>query len=155
MASTALMIPADYSYVLASLLLSAAVNQYHTYSTMRARRAAKIDYPNAYATPAEAAASVAAYHFNCAQRAHANYIENLPQFLVSSAIAGLEYPRTTASLGAFWLVSRIVYTRGYVSSTPEMKGSGRYKGAATHLLAMLGLFSLSCTVVWKKVTVGL
>lgn len=44
-------------------------------ATLRPR--AKTLYPQLYATPEQAAANLAVFAYNCAQRAHANYVENL------------------------------------------------------------------------------
>ena len=38
--------------------------------------------PNAYATHAEAKEDPAKYSFNCAQRAHSNYLEHQPQMII-------------------------------------------------------------------------
>lgn len=50
-----------------------------------------------------------------AQRAHANFTENLTPFLATLFIAGLRFPCAAAGLGFGWLVSRVVYTIGYTS----------------------------------------
>lgn len=50
-----------------------------------------------------------------AQRAHANFTENLTPFLTTLFIAGLRFPVPAASLGAAWLAARVVYTVGYTS----------------------------------------
>ena len=92
-----------------------------------ARAAAKVPYPNAYASAAEAAESKEKYLFNCAQRAHANYLESLPTFLVSLFVAGLKYPVWSAGLGAAWCVMRVLYGIGYLR-TDKPKGTGRYAG---------------------------
>lgn len=95
-----------------------------------------IGYPNTYATDEQAKASPAAFQLNCgkscpplcthhswrirrltvfpwiAQRAHANFTENLTPFMATLLIAGTRYPVQAAVMGAGWLVSRIVYTAG-------------------------------------------
>lgn len=75
-----------------------------------------ITYPNTYATPEQAAKDPAAYQLNCAQRAHANFTENLTPWMTLLLIAGLRFPVPAAGLGLSWLVSRVVYTVGYTSS---------------------------------------
>jgi glutathione S-transferase len=109
------------------------------------RRAAKIPYPNCYASPeqiesSDADLSKARYLFNCAQRAHANFIENYTAALASWMVAGVQYPLTAAGLGAAWCVFRILYARGYTRADKE-KGNGRYAGSG-FFLAQLGLFGL-------------
>ena len=54
------------------------------------RRAAKVPYPNAYASAAECKESKEKYLFNCAQRSHANFLEHQPQMLVGLLIGGLK-----------------------------------------------------------------
>lgn len=112
------------------------------------RKAAKVPYPNCYATMEQAEKDPAAFKFNCgmfpshwlpspspgrvaltispptclAQRAHANFTENVTTFLGSLFIAGLQFPIVSASIGAAWAVSRVLYARGYTSNGPK----GRY-----------------------------
>lgn len=74
-----------------------------------------IGYPNTYATAEQADKDPAAYRLNCAQRAHANFTENLTPWLAAVLIAGLRYPVPAAGLGFGWLASRVVYTVGYTS----------------------------------------
>jgi len=50
---------------------------------------------------------------NNAQRAHYNYLEQLPTVITTLCIAGLTYPRVTVVLGAGMLVGRFLYARGY------------------------------------------
>lgn len=47
-----------------------------------------------------------------AQRAHANFTENLTPYLTSLLIAGTRYPIPAAVMGFGWLASRVVYTIG-------------------------------------------
>lgn len=46
------------------------------------------------------------YLFNCAQRAHGNYLESLTTVALSLLIAGVQYPTLSAGAGAGWLVGR-------------------------------------------------
>ena len=64
-------------------------------------------------------------HFNCYQRAHQvgfclylqsksymvlqNTLENVPTFLGLVLLSSLQFPRLAASLGATWLLGRVVY----------------------------------------------
>lgn len=47
-----------------------------------------------------------------AQRAHANFTENLTPFMATLLASGTRYPVQAAAMGAGWLVSRMVYTAG-------------------------------------------
>jgi glutathione S-transferase len=86
------------------------LNSYHSINTGNYRKKAKVNYPAAYA-PAERT-DEDAHRFNCAQRAHANYIENQPSALAALLLAGLRFPITSAIMGAGWTVSRYLYMAG-------------------------------------------
>jgi len=130
------------SYVLTTLLLTGVLGQYHGHLVFGARTAAAIPYPNCYATHTEAQESLSAYRFNCAQRAHTNYLENVGQTVVAAAIAGVQYPLTTTGLMGVWLLGRVLYVKGYIASTREEKGKGRYKGI-WYILAQFGLVGVA------------
>ena len=97
-------------------------------------------YPNSYASAEQVKNSKDAYKFNCAQRAHANLLENLPQTIAMLLFAAVFYPRATPALGLGWVVSRILFLYGYVKSD-KPNGSGRMIGS-TFWLAQLGLIGL-------------
>ncbi|KAL9021207.1 MAG: hypothetical protein Q9185_001608 [Variospora sp. 1 TL-2023] len=128
MSTIQLSIPAEYGYVLVTASLTSIVALFHTQQTSKYRRLAKVPYPNAYATPAEAKESREKYLFNCAQRAHANFLEHVPQFYTTLLISGLRFPRFSAAMGAVWLAGRIVYALGYTDPSKE-KGAGRRMGS--------------------------
>jgi glutathione S-transferase len=110
------------------------------------RKAAKVPYPNAYASPEQIAAcddekaKHAMYLFNCAQRSHYNFLENYVATLPALMIAGLGYPVAAASSGALWLVFRYMYAVGY-TRTDKTNGSGRLVGSG-FWLAQFALFSM-------------
>jgi glutathione S-transferase len=109
-----------------------------------ARKSAGVPYPNAYATPQQAKENQDAYKFNCAQRAHANLLENMPQTIAYMLFAGLEYPTATAALGFGWLLSRSLYAYGYVQSNK------RYAfGGWAFWLCQAGLWALCCATALK------
>lgn len=54
-----------------------------------------------------------------AQRAHANFTENLTPFLGELLISGLRYPTFAASLGGLWVFARVIYAIGYTSKGPS------------------------------------
>jgi len=90
------------------------------------RRAAKIEYPQLYAEKEEAKASVAALKFNCAQRAHQNTLESLPQILFYLTFAGLKHPIAAASLTGLYVVGRLFYTWGYSTGDPKKRRRGEF-----------------------------
>jgi glutathione S-transferase len=113
------------------------------------RKASGVKYPTAYATEEQAAKNPAARTFNCAQRAHANYIENLTSFLVALAVAGLRFPRPAVTLGAVWLVGRVAYLAGYISSAGP---SGRRFGFYPSALADFLLKGFALVTAWGMAT---
>lgn len=115
------------------------------HNTGQFRKAARIPYPNAYASAEKAAADPKAYAFNCAQRAQTNFVEQYPSFLVGLMVSGLQYPRSAAALGMAWIVSRVVYTIGYTTSQRGKGdgGAGRRPGSLLGFVAMLGLYGLA------------
>lgn len=126
---------------------STAVNMWHGIRVTGFRSKAKVPYPNAYASHEDSDKSIEKYQFNCAQRAHANYLENYPDFLVTLAVAGLKYPEVSAGLGAVYLVSRIFYALGYARPVRD-GGKGRYNGI-TQYFGKMGLLGLSFVSAYK------
>ncbi|OAA64540.1 microsomal glutathione s-transferase [Niveomyces insectorum RCEF 264] len=120
-----LQVPVEYGYVLGAATAACFVNAYHGILTGAARRAAKVPYPVAYATAEAAEKDPAVFKFNCAQKVHSNFTENFSPFIVELLISGLRFPLASAALGAGWVVSRILFARGYVNSGP----TGRHIGA--------------------------
>ncbi|EJC99660.1 uncharacterized protein FOMMEDRAFT_112727 [Fomitiporia mediterranea MF3/22] len=112
-------VPQGYSYVLAAATSSILLNAYQVYNVTKARKAANIAYPQAYAEKAEAMSSVAAYRFNCAQRAHQNTLESAPHVILSTLVTGLKYPYLAAALGGTWIAGRFFYTIGYSTGDPD------------------------------------
>jgi glutathione S-transferase len=90
--------------------------------------------PNAYASEERIAAAAtpsdkqALYLFNCAQRAHYNFLENYVAAAPAALIAGLAYPRASAITFGIWNVFRIVYALGYTDKT-RSDGKGRLAGS--------------------------
>ena len=80
LASTMGLLEPEYGYVLAVAVSSALVNQWHGINVGKYRKKAGIKYPACYADNALAEKDPAANQFNCAQRAHANYVEQLPKY---------------------------------------------------------------------------
>ena len=111
------------------------------------RKPAGISYPNAYASHQQAKENRDAYKFNCAQRAHGNLMENMPQTIAFMLFAGLGHPITTAWLGVGWVLSRIVYAYGYIASS-KPHGRGRLYGSS-YTLMQAGLWGLCCATALK------
>ncbi|KAL8925639.1 MAG: hypothetical protein Q9172_002143 [Xanthocarpia lactea] len=136
--STQLAIPSEYGYVLFTAYLSSLVGYWHMPYTASYRKAAKVPYPNAYATAAETKESKEKYLFNCAQRSHATFLEHQPQFLITLLISGLKFPLFSSAMGVLWCVGRVVYAKGYTDPAKE-KGESRIKGSRIFWLGTVGL----------------
>lgn len=119
--------------------------------TSKKRKAAQCPYPNAYASAQDMKSNPAAYQFNCAQRAHAQFMENAPQTIMSMLVAGLAYPNATIVMGLAWYVSRVLYLYGYVTSEPGKAGRGRYWGSG-FWFAQFGLTGLVGMTAWNLMT---
>jgi len=107
------------------------------------RRAATVDHPNAFASVETIANASSAeekrvlYLFNCAQRAHYNFLENYPAALTGMLISGLRYPIFAAAAGALWIFGRILYATGYTSTSENnVNGSGRWAYGGFRLSAI-------------------
>ncbi len=74
--------------------------------------------------------------FQCAQRAHNNYLEALPMILVNLLIAGINFPYYSVCAAAGVLVGRQLYCTGYRNNGP----SGRIVGARIGGLSGISLF---------------
>ena len=125
------------------------------------RRAAGIPYPHSYASMEQMSAAsttaekkAAMYEFNCAQRAHHNFLENSTIAMSGLLLAGIQYPVASASLGAMWLVSRAAYAIGYVNRKKE-NGQGRFAGGLGMLfwLAQLGWVGIVGKQAWDLIMV--
>uniref|UniRef100_A0A0X3NHA9 Glutathione S-transferase 3, mitochondrial n=1 Tax=Schistocephalus solidus TaxID=70667 RepID=A0A0X3NHA9_SCHSO len=74
--------------------------------------------------------------FNCIQRAHQNYLESLPFFLMSLFVGGLRSPVGAAVVGSIYLVGRVVYYHGYTSGNPKNRCRGAFGFFALALLML-------------------
>jgi len=129
------------------------VSQYHTILVGRFRKASGVPYPNAYASAEDASKDKEKFRFNCAQRAHSNYLENLAVVLPAFLASAIHYPTVSSSLLGFWLACRVVYTHGYVGSPHNSSGKGRYKGGLFHF-GQFGLMITAGMSAWKLCSSG-
>jgi glutathione S-transferase len=107
-------IPSAYGLVLfvaSSTFIFSTIQSICIGSTIRPL--AKILYPQLYATPEHAAADPVVFAYNCAQRAHANYVENLFPTIGSMLVAGFNYPLVAGCMGVGWLSCRLIYFYNY------------------------------------------
>ncbi|KAK4546579.1 hypothetical protein LTR36_001796 [Oleoguttula mirabilis] len=149
-----LALPQEYGYVVIATAGTFFLSFWHGARIGSFRKAAGIGYPKAYAdssdlSTAEPEKKKAMYLFNCAQRAHSNYLENQPSFSIAMLVAGIQYPIATSVMGAGWLVSRVIYAVGYTRED-KTKGEGRLYGAPFWLF-QLGVFGLTAWTGIKMV----
>ncbi|CCG82295.1 Putative uncharacterized protein [Taphrina deformans PYCC 5710] len=142
LASTLGLTQPEYGYVLAVGVSSALVNVWHGILVSTARKEAKISYPTAYASTEQADKDPVSKRFNCTQRAHGNYLENLPNFLILLGTAGLRYPVYASVAGAIWLAGRVVYALGYSTGDPAQRQKGVFQYIG--LLSLLGMSGMTC-----------
>ncbi|XP_064648894.1 glutathione S-transferase 3, mitochondrial-like isoform X3 [Lineus longissimus] len=141
-------LPDGYAFVVMTGVASGIVNAWHMSQVMKARKEHKIEYPALY--------SPTNNDFNCVQRAHQNYLENQPQFLMILFLGGLQYPKISAAAGMIYLAGRVAYAIGYSSGDPSKRRRGAfgYIGILTllgntvslayHLGSHSGLFGRPC-----------
>lgn len=134
--STVITLPDNYGYVVLAAISTGFLTVLQTSLVSKARKKAKIAYPQLYAEKAEMQKDFEAMKFNCAQRAHGNTLENLPHVLFFTTFLGLRYPTLAASLGATWSATRVLYTWGYVTGDPKKRVT---RGGVISSLAYLGL----------------
>jgi glutathione S-transferase len=78
-----------------------------------------------------------AYAFNCVQRGHQNFLENLPVFLALLFVNWFSFPLIAGWCGIVWSFFKIFYFIGYSRNVgSRMWGAGSY-------LALFTLFGLS------------
>ncbi|KAI9155281.1 Microsomal glutathione S-transferase 3 [Paramyrothecium foliicola] len=143
-----LVVPDEYGYVLGVAASTALVNLYLSSNVMKHRKASGIKYPNMYASSEQAAKDPAVFKYNCAQRAHGNFLEAQASFLTGLLISGLRWPIPVATLGAGWIVSRILYAVGYTNNGP----GGRVIASALSSLSSLALavMAISSSVMYVR-----
>ncbi|BFZ58774.1 hypothetical protein PYCC9005_005839 [Savitreella phatthalungensis] len=122
-----------YGWVLTTAVGAVLVNQWHSTYVFSWRKASGVKYPATYASDGQIESQKELplekqlyLRFNCAQRAHANYMETLPQFLVLLLIGGLGFPEYASVAGAIWLAGRVTYAVGYAKGEPKKRYNGMF-----------------------------
>ncbi|OOQ88765.1 hypothetical protein PEBR_11340 [Penicillium brasilianum] len=140
-------IPENYGAAIAVALGAIPVLGFvHGAITTSLRRAAKVPYPHCYATVEQCKENAKAEQFNCAQRAHSNFLENASQTMLFTLVAGLKYPQLAAGISAAWVLLRSLFLYGYVYSG-KPQGKGRMLGG-TFWFAQAALWGLSLLFVY-------
>jgi len=144
-------LPPDFGYVGAALLSTVFLLLGQNIVVGRYRQRAGIKYPQLYAEQAQVEASNDALLFNCAQRAHHNTLEYIPMVHVLTLLTSLKYPIVAASICGLWTISRISYTRGYLTGNPSKRASFLYR---IGVLGAIGLFGTAIYVVGDLIVAG-
>ncbi|KAG8624824.1 hypothetical protein KVT40_007891 [Elsinoe batatas] len=145
--SLPLSLPRDYGYILLLTTLTCVNSFWHGLRVTSFRKRASLPYPTPYADSAHLSSASspekkqALHLFNCAQRAHGNFLENQTGVLVTMLVAGVRYPVAASVLGAVWNVGRVVYAVGYTRKDTQ-GGKARLQGSF-FWLAQLGLMGLA------------
>ncbi|KAJ6134426.1 hypothetical protein N7523_000748 [Penicillium sp. IBT 18751x] len=144
----AITIPSNYGGVIAVALgVIPVLGFVHGMITGSFRKEAKVPYPHSYASIEQCKENAKAEQFNCAQRAHSNFLENAPQTMLFTLVAGLKYPQLATGIAGLWVVFRSLFLYGYVYSG-KPQGKGRMMGSF-FWLAQGALWGLSVFGVGK------
>ncbi|EJU06298.1 MAPEG-domain-containing protein [Dacryopinax primogenitus] len=118
-----LVLPDNYPWVALAASSTFWLCAYQVINVSGFRRKAGVKYPQLYADKAEQEKSLDAMKFNCAQRAHANTLENLPGVLFATMLSGVYFPTATAATCGVWVVGRLLYTIGYSTGNPAKRNA--------------------------------
>ncbi|EME45539.1 hypothetical protein DOTSEDRAFT_128535 [Dothistroma septosporum NZE10] len=145
--SLTLTVPREYGYVVTTTALTFFLGLWHGARARPYRTRAQLWAPRAFAETTDFNAAddkrkEALHLFNCAQRAHANYVENQPSTAIALLLAGLHYPQLSTMLGVGWMVGRILFAVGYTRPKKE-HGSGRIVGFALQFPMQISLWALA------------
>lgn len=152
-------IPATYGHVLLTASAALILSTIHSLSIgFYFRPRAHILLPQLYATPEQAAADPRAYTYNCAQRAHANYVENLFPAVGAMLLGGLRNPRAATLLGVSWMGMRVLYFLNYIMSKSGTVVHGRPPmGRGTALMfwgCQFSLYVYAVRAAWDVCATG-
>ncbi|KAF9076057.1 hypothetical protein BDP27DRAFT_1380177 [Rhodocollybia butyracea] len=145
--TSVLEVPQGLSYVAAALVSTVILLAGQNITVSKYRKAAGIKYPQAYAELSQVEASVDALKFNCAQRAHQNTLENIPIIVLSTLVSAVKLPHIAAASCGLWVVSRVLYTRGYVTGKPEKRNAGGFGYLPTIVLLGTSLYAAGSLVL--------
>ncbi|KAJ7628634.1 hypothetical protein FB45DRAFT_918803 [Roridomyces roridus] len=149
---TALVLPPGIGFVAGGYLSTAFLLVFQFMTVGSYRKGSGVEYPRLYAEKAEMASNVNAVKFNCAQRAHANTLENIPIVWSLTGIVSLQYPTFAASLLTAWSFARVFYTLGYVTGDPKKRTNF---ASALHYPILLTLLGTATWTVAKLISLGI
>jgi len=85
--------------------------------------------------------------FNCVQRGHQQAFETYPQYLVLSAVSGIQYPISTALMGVLWIAARKAWADGYATGTPINRYRNSFLGIHVWTPLIVGFMASIATSV--------
>jgi len=135
----------EHGYCVFATLLSIPVNIYGAFKVSKARKLYDVKYPRMYVEKDGKNFNA----FNCVQRAHQNFIENIPFHYMLCALSSIYRPKLAAMAIAIRSLGFIAYIRGYSTGDPSarLQGGFGYIGFFT----MIGLsFELGYKLLTSK-----
>lgn len=114
----------DFRYVLAASALLPAIGFFHSINTLYWRAQSKTKFPLLFADESvkvDPKIDAAKKRFNCAQKAHLQFTENVNLTLLAGWITGVSYPKEAAGLIAVWAISRFLYVLAYSTGEPNRR----------------------------------
>ncbi|CEG39730.1 GST, gst [Plasmopara halstedii] len=122
-----------HGFVPLLVVLVLFVNLWASHKVGKARRLYGIHYPQMYAEQSDKNAKA----FNCVQRGHQNFLENIPLFFALNLTSSVYRPEIAAIAAFVRILGFIVYMRGYSSGDPKKRLQGLF--GYIGLLVMVGL----------------
>ncbi|WVR03441.1 hypothetical protein IAU60_000432 [Kwoniella sp. DSM 27419] len=138
MSALNLVLPTGFPVVGLPVVAAFCLNVWQSQIVMGLRKTSGVKYPTLYASEAEAASDPKKKQFNCAQRAHANTLEQIPYVLAMFGYLSFFHPLFASASMGIWIFGRIGYTIGYASGSPEKRINPL---SLTQYIGLLGLFA--------------
>ena len=131
---------------LAAALLIIPANFVGIYGVVMARKRFEVKYPALYADKSHKYA----HDFNCVQRGHQNFLENVPIHFMVLGIASIYRPKVAALAALVRTAGFIAYMRGYATGKVENRNRGAFG-----YLGFFTMFFLACEVAGRLIADGL
>mmetsp|Transcript_13471 Transcript_13471/g.22953 ORF Transcript_13471/g.22953 Transcript_13471/m.22953 type:complete len:153 (+) Transcript_13471:201-659(+) len=128
-------VPPEYGWVILGASLGPIItSMYLSGFVMKARKDYDVQYPNLYAVPK--------YHdkadeFNRVQRGHQNFLENSSSYSIITLLGGLRHPMACAIGTIFYCLGSVLYMKGYMDTTLEVKTARHKKGGGIKYVGLI------------------
>eukprot|EP00531_Pseudo-nitzschia_arenysensis_P016517 CAMPEP_0116137350 /NCGR_PEP_ID=MMETSP0329-20121206/12203_1 /TAXON_ID=697910 /ORGANISM="Pseudo-nitzschia arenysensis, Strain B593" /LENGTH=151 /DNA_ID=CAMNT_0003632263 /DNA_START=96 /DNA_END=551 /DNA_ORIENTATION=- len=145
-------VPNEYGWVVLGAGVGSIVcNIVLSGPVMKGRTELNVPYPNLYATPG---VHKHADEFNRIQRSHQNYMEMLDSYIAMTLLGGLKYPLACAAGSVLYYTGCILYQKGYIDSSLDVKTARYKKGGAIKwigfLTSMISTIALGVSMITAK-----